>query len=125
MSTRILLLTGASSHSEWGGDGGKVRITGGMSKGTNVDAQGGFVELKGGTAVAGYGGSVHVTSGVGIATSSGSMVLETANAGSYGASGSMELRTGGCLLYSLRAPTCVQRPIFAFLKQPFAWPFCS
>jgi hypothetical protein len=45
-------------------------------------------------AFAGYGGNVVLSSGPGVATSSGSLLLETANAGAAGVSGSITLSSG-------------------------------
>jgi hypothetical protein len=81
-------------HSEDGGDGGVVKISGGMSKGANQDDAGGNVEIRGGSALAGYGGSVSIASGVGASSSSGSAVIKTSNAGSSGSSGSIAVSTG-------------------------------
>ena len=86
--------TGASLHSEDGGDGGNVKISGGSSLGTNRDDAGGDVEVRGGSAVAGYGGSLRLASGRGLGASSGSVVIETANGGAAGSSGSLGLATG-------------------------------
>ena len=59
-----------------------------------VDSYSEFVEVYGGTAYAGYGGSIRLTTGVGTSTSSGAVLVNTANAGKTGVSGSMTLSTG-------------------------------
>lgn len=84
-------------HAEDGGDGGVVKIRGGMSKGTNRDDAGGDVEISGGMALAGYGGSVTIASGGGTGTSSGSALIKTSNAGTLGSSGSIGVSTGESL----------------------------
>lgn len=90
-------VSGASMHAEDGGDGGVVKIRGGMSKGTNRDDAGGDVEISGGMALAGYGGSVTIASGGGTGTSSGSALIKTSNAGTLGSSGSIGVSTGESL----------------------------
>ena len=45
-------------------------------------------------AFAGTGGSVRIAAGAGTATSSGSVLIETPNAGRAGVSGSITLRSG-------------------------------
>ena len=84
-----------SSVSSPGGNGGKVQVFGGAGQGTNEeDDTGGNIEMAGGFGNGGVGGSFIVRTGYGFSTSSGLVDIATANAGSAGVSGEINLFTG-------------------------------
>ena len=68
-----------------------VRIFGGEARGASAQDAGGSLLLQGGAA---FAGSVRIAAGAGTATSSGSVLIETPNAGRAGVSGSITLRSG-------------------------------
>ena len=72
-----------------GGNGEPMGLTSGAGS-----AAGGSMSVSGGSGGTGLGGSVSIASGYRTDTSSGSLTVETANAGTYGVSGAMTLSTG-------------------------------
>ena len=86
--------SGTSSHSGAGGKGGHVVLSGGEAAGGDDSDNGGTVDVKGGPAFGGRGGSVKVTSGQGLRTSSAPVVLATYSSASAGVSGTLTLSTG-------------------------------
>ena len=69
---------GRGAHSSDGGNGGNVELFGGEAKGQNSNDNGGNGEVTGGTAFAGYGGSVR-DGGLGTRPS-GAVLINTGNA---------------------------------------------
>ena len=78
---------GSNVDSGDGGNGGAVFVDGGWAKGGNSLDLGGNVELTGGKADFGSGGTITIESGYGFATSSGELHLYTQNSGPSGKSG--------------------------------------
>ena len=85
---------GLNTHVNDGGDGGDVNVIGGTADGLNVNDNGGDINLSGGRSYAGYGGNLLMTSGPSVLSSSGSILVETANAGTTSVSGDLFFRTG-------------------------------
>ena len=77
-----------------GGNGGSVFITGGEGRGAAAEDYGGNVEPNGGKAEGGTGGSIFITSGASVMSSTGSVKIETVNAGNVGVSGTFWVSTG-------------------------------
>lgn len=85
---------GSSTNSGDGGNGGSVLIAGGEGRGAASEDFGGNVETTGWKAEGGTGGSIFITSGTSVMTSSGSVKIETVNAGNVGVSGTFWVSTG-------------------------------
>ena len=83
---------GSSPNAIDGGDGGEIVLTGGEGRGGRTD-KGGDLLSRGGRAYAGTGGYSEQPR-VPAPTSSGSIVMETSNAGKIGISGFVSMRTG-------------------------------
>jgi len=78
---------GTANSSADGGDGGPVVITGGEALGLqNRSDHGGEVKISGGRAKTGFGGGIEIMSGEGVGTSSGTVLISTAEAGASGVS---------------------------------------
>ena len=69
---------GSSTAFTNGGSGGKVQVFGGAAQGGNEYNDGGNIEMAGGFSRSGFGGSLIVRTGYGLATSSGLFDLSTA-----------------------------------------------
>jgi len=107
---------GANSHTNDGGDGGDIFVTGGASQGLNINDNAGDISLEGGKAYAGYGGNIKLVSGAGTSTTSGSILINTANAGVAGVSGGISLSSGTS---SLVIPaTLILSPVELHLAKP-------
>jgi hypothetical protein len=85
---------GSSTNSGDGGDGGPIYVQGGEARGKHFFDNGGNIELTGGLAAGGYGGSFLLETGYSFETSSGAITLATANAGKTGVSGHIRLTSG-------------------------------
>ena len=70
-------------------------IHGGAAKGNLADNDGGNLECHGGPAAAGPGGAILLQTGYSMASSSGDMTLQTANAGEAGVSGGIRAHRHG------------------------------
>ena len=73
---------------------GETAIVGGSAHGESVSDVGGRVEVRAGAADAGRGGDVVVLAGAGNTSSSGTVRLESADAGTNGTSGDVTVSTG-------------------------------
>ena len=85
---------GSSTYAYDGGNGGVVQIYGGAGQGGLDSDDGGNIEIAGGYSRVARGGSYLVRTGYGEYSSSGIIDISTANAGSNGVSGDLDLSTG-------------------------------